>query len=216
MTFRIDAHQHFWQIAQRRGAWPPPTLDAIYQDFGPEDLAPLLAQFNVQGSVLVQSLPTHEDIEYLLDLASQNHFVRAVVGWVDLKSPDAPPRLASLARHPKLRGIRPMLQDLADDNWIAGPMLEPAIEAMLAHDLSFDALVKPRHLQALLGANSAATVFLVPKHTPRLRQQCIPFLQNRSAIRPSSRSILRTSQCSASSANRPAFCATKTANRLTA
>jgi len=111
VTFRIDAHQHFWQIAERRGAWPPPTLDAIYRDFGHEDLARLLAQFNVQGSVLVQSLPTHEDTEYLLDLSSRKHFVRAVVGWVDLKSQDAPSRVASLARHPKLRGIRPMLQD---------------------------------------------------------------------------------------------------------
>ncbi|WP_175805254.1 amidohydrolase family protein [Burkholderia ambifaria] len=150
MIFRIDAHQHFWQMASRDGYWPPQTLDAIYRDFGPQDLEPLLAQSGVQRTVVVQSLPTQEDTRYLLDVASRTSFVSAVVGWVDLKSTDAPADIASLARDPKFRGIRPMLQDLADDDWIDDPILEPAIDAMLANDLAFDALVTPRHLPALL------------------------------------------------------------------
>jgi L-fuconolactonase len=49
-----------------------------------------------------------------------------------------------------LKGLRPMLQDLPEDNWIADPALGPAVQAMLHHRLSFDALVLPRHLAPLL------------------------------------------------------------------
>ena len=52
-------------------------------------------------------------------------------------------------REPKLVGLRPMMQDLADDDWMLRPALAPAIEAMSAADLAFDALVKPRHLPIL-------------------------------------------------------------------
>lgn len=147
---RIDAHQHFWQLAARAGAWPPAELVPIYRDFGPEDLSALLRQNGVAATVLVQSLPSEADTRYLLDLADRHRFIAAVVGWVDLKAPDAPQRIAAMAAHPKLRGLRPMLQDLDDDGWIDDPALTPAVDAMLRHGLSFDALVLPRHLPALL------------------------------------------------------------------
>ncbi|HEX8957252.1 MAG TPA: amidohydrolase family protein, partial [Burkholderiaceae bacterium] len=63
---------------------------------------------------------------------------------------DAPARIAELAEHAVLKGVRPMLQDIEDERWILDPRLEPAVQAMLRHGLSFDALVLPRHLPALL------------------------------------------------------------------
>lgn len=147
---RIDAHQHFWRLADRKGAWPPPQLAAIYRDFYPEDLGGLLHQNGVTATVLVQSMPNEEDTHFMLDLSNRYSFIGAVVGWVDLKAPAAPQRIAALAAHPKLRGLRPMLQDLDDDNWIDDPALSPAVGAMLQHGLRFDALVLPRHLPALL------------------------------------------------------------------
>lgn len=147
---RIDAHQHFWQLAARAGGWPPPSLAAIYRDFAPADLAPLLAEHGVQGTVLVQSLPSEADTHWLLALAEQADFIRAVVGWTDLLAQDAPAAIARLASHKKLKGLRPMLQDLDDERWIADPALAPALSAMVEHRLRFDALVLPRHLPALL------------------------------------------------------------------
>lgn len=147
---RIDAHQHFWRIADRAGAWPPPELAQIYRDFAPSDLAPLLQECGIDGTVLVQSLPSIQDSLTLLELAHQHAFIRAVVGWVDLKSATAAHDIARLAADPKFRGVRPMLQDLDDDNWIDDPALTPAVVAMIEHGLCFDALVLPRHLPALL------------------------------------------------------------------
>lgn len=145
----IDAHQHFWRLANRVGHWPPPELASIHRDFEPADLEPLLAQSGVSGTVLVQSLPTVADTLQLLQLAAQHPVVMGVVGWADLLAPDAPTQITALARHRKLKGLRPMLQDLPNTRWITQAALSPAITAMQAHGLVFDALVLPQHLGAL-------------------------------------------------------------------
>jgi len=142
----IDAHQHLWRIGQNGCTWPTPDLVAIHRHFEIEDLARVAAPLGVVGTVLVQSQPDDRDTDWLLQTAARSDRVRAVVGWVDLRSPRAPRRIAELAGHPKMRGLRPMLQGLAEDDWILDRALDPAVEAMKAHRLSFDALVFTRHL----------------------------------------------------------------------
>lgn len=146
----IDAHQHFWRVGENGFSWPPPDLAAIHRDFCPADLAAVGAPVGLAGSVLVQSQPDDRDTDWLLALAADEPLVLGVVGWADLASPAAPDRIAALGRNPKLRGLRPMLQSLDDDAWIAAPGLDPAFDAMVAHGLSLDALVLTRHLPHLL------------------------------------------------------------------
>jgi L-fuconolactonase len=146
---RIDAHQHFWLMRNRKGQWPPPDLADIHRDFMPRDLEPTLRSCGIGGTVLVQSLPTLDDTDFMLELADQHSFILGVVGWVDLKSSDASADIARLAAHPKLKSLRPMLQDIPDPDWIDDPHLDPAIAAMKEADLRFDALVMPQHLRAL-------------------------------------------------------------------
>jgi L-fuconolactonase len=147
---RIDAHQHFWRLAERGASWPPPELTPIYRDFLPHDLAPLLDANGIDATVLVQSLPTRADTHFLLQLARATPFVAGVVGWVDLKAADAVQQIDALADNNMLKGLRPMLQDLDDTRWIDDPALDPAIDAMVRHRLVFDALVLPRHLPSVL------------------------------------------------------------------
>jgi len=103
----------------------------------------------VAKTMLVQSMPNEDDTRFMLDLARRHPFIGGVVGWVDMKAPDAPTRIAALAADPLLKGLRPMLQDLPEDGWIDDPALAPAVQAMVRHGLSFDALVLPQHLRAL-------------------------------------------------------------------
>lgn len=146
---RIDAHQHFWLMAARQGEWPPPELGPIYRDFLPPDLLPLLLESGIDGTVLVQTLCSEADTAFMLDLAAKHSFIRGVVGWTDLKAPDAPQRVQALASHPKLKGLRPMVQAEAAD-WLDDPAIDPAAAAMAEWGLSFDALVLPPHLPSLL------------------------------------------------------------------
>jgi len=145
----IDAHQHFWCLATPGHEWPTPRETRIHRDFGPDDLAAETAGAALAGTVLVQSQPTDADTDWMLSLARQHAMVRAVVGWVDLTAANAPDRIIALAAEPKLRGLRPMLQSIADTDWLLQDALGPALDAMEASGLRLDALIQPRHLTML-------------------------------------------------------------------
>lgn len=146
---RVDAHQHFWTLARGDYGWLTPGFDPIYRDFGPDDLAPMLTAAGIDHTVLVQAAPTVAETEFLLDLAARSEFVKGVVGWVDFENTAAPDEIARLAANPALVGLRPMIQDIADDDWMLRADLTPAFAALTAHDLTFDALTLPRHLSNL-------------------------------------------------------------------
>jgi L-fuconolactonase len=145
----IDAHQHFWRIGRHGQVWPTADMPALYRDALPDEFELLARQLGVSGSVAVQSQPDDRDTEFLLALTAKRSFVRGVVGWADLEAPGAAGRVASLASRPKFRGLRPMLQSLDRDDWIADARIDPAIQGMIDGNLVFDALVQPRHLAPL-------------------------------------------------------------------
>jgi L-fuconolactonase len=147
---RIDAHQHFWALARGDYGWLTPALGPIHRDFGPADLAPLLRARGIEATILVQAAPTLAETRYLLSIAAASPLVAGVVGWVDLAAPDAVSHIARLANDRLLVGIRPMVQDIADDDWLLWDELIPGLAALARLHLVFDALVLPRHLPRLL------------------------------------------------------------------
>ncbi len=147
---QIDAHQHFWRLDRGDYSWLTREAGSIYRDFLPPDLEPILARHAIAATILVQTAPTIAETRFLLSLAASTEFIAGVVGWADLTSPDAPNEIARLAADPLLVGLRPMVQDIADDDYLLDPRLAPAIAAMTHHGLVFDALVLPRHLPRLL------------------------------------------------------------------
>lgn len=146
---RIDAHQHYWSIARRDYGWLTPELAPIYRDFMPEDLAPHLAAAGISRTILVQAAPTEAETAFLLALAQETPSVAGVVGWTDFDAPEAPERITAMAAEPMLVGLRPMIHDIADPDWMLSPAVSRALEAMTRQGLVFDALVRPQHLRSL-------------------------------------------------------------------
>lgn len=150
---RIDAHHHVWRVDRGDYGWLTPDLP-IHRDYGLDDLRPLLG--DIAGTVLVQAAPTEAETAFMLDVAQASAgLVRGVVGWTDLRAADATDRILTLAEEPLLKGLRPMLQDIADTEWILRPEVAPALHAMARSGLRFDALVESRHLPVLLRLSEA-------------------------------------------------------------
>lgn len=147
----VDSHLHFWQLARGDYLWLTPEFSALYRDFAPNDIDATLRARGIGSVVVVQAAATEAETHYLLDLARQHPVITGVVGWADFEAGDAPQRIASLRRaaQGRLKGLRPMVQDIPDTQWLLRSALDPAFNALVANDLSFDALVTPVHLPAL-------------------------------------------------------------------
>jgi L-fuconolactonase len=134
---RVDAHHHVWRIARGDYGWLTPDLP-IHRDHTLDDLRPLLG--DITATVLVQAASTEAETAFMLEVARGSAgLVRGVVGWTDFAHRDAPAHIAALAGEPLLKGLRPMLQDIADTDWILRADIEPAISALIAAGLRFDA-----------------------------------------------------------------------------
>ncbi|WP_409526028.1 amidohydrolase family protein [Nitrincola sp. MINF-07-Sa-05] len=169
---RIDAHQHFWQIARGDYGWLTPELTRLYRDFLPEDLLSIMAHNGIDGTVLVQAAPTRAETAFMLSLAERHAFIKGVVGWVDFESADVEAEIAQLAVQPKVVGLRPMIQDIPDPDWMLKPELERAFNALIATDLTFDALTLPQHLpnlSRLLQRHPEMRVVIDHASKPRIR-----------------------------------------------
>lgn len=144
----VDAHVHYWRVDRGDYDWLKPD-NPLHRDFLTGDAAPLFEAAGVDGIVLVQAAATEAETRFMLSCAETDKRVRGVVGWVDMMGDDAPDRLAALAKNPVLRGIRPMWQDIADDEWFLRGKQDAAYRALIELGLSFDALARVRHLPHL-------------------------------------------------------------------
>lgn len=146
---RVDAHHHLWRLARGDYDWPTPSLEVLFKDHEPAMLRPYLAAGEVAATIVVQATPTEAETDFLLDMAERHPWIRGVVGWTDLAAADAAERVGQLARSPRLVGLRPMLQDLADREWILADVVQPGLQAMARHGLVFDALVREDQLSVV-------------------------------------------------------------------
>ncbi len=170
---KIDAHQHFWQYNAVDYGWMGPEMSSLKQDRLPADLAPLLAETDVQGTVAVQARQTLAETEWLLHLADENSAIKGVVGWVDLRSPALPKQLARFAAHPKLCGVRHVVHDEPDDRFLLQPAFLQGVARLTEFNLAYDILIFPKHLPA-----AAEFVRKFPNHRFVLDHIAKPFIKD--------------------------------------
>jgi L-fuconolactonase len=147
---RIDSHQHFWKASRDDYHWMSPAVPALCRDFLPAVLRPLLKKNKIDKTILVQAAQTKAETDFLLELAAHNDFIAGVIGWLDMDSPDFPRELEIYSKKPKFLGIRPMLQDLPDDDWILRPRVIQALRWIVDRDMPFEFLTYTRHLPHVL------------------------------------------------------------------
>ncbi|MET2829166.1 amidohydrolase family protein [Mesorhizobium shangrilense] len=152
----VDAHHHFWRVDRGDYHWMSPGMGApLYRDYLPRDLAPLLRKAGVDKTVVVQAAQTEDETAFLLALAGETDFVAGVVGWLDMEDPAFAVKLDALMANPKFVGLRPMLQDLADDAYILRPSVISSLRVIAERGVAFDVLTYPRHLRNVAKALDA-------------------------------------------------------------
>ncbi len=143
---KIDSHQHFWTYSKEDYGWINDDMSVIKQDFYPADLAPLLKSIDFDGCIAVQARQSLEETDFLLKLSDEHNFIKAVVGWVDLKAEDCDTVLERYTQHPKFKGVRHIIHDEPDIDFMLDSKFYRGVGLLAKHQLSYDLLLYPQHL----------------------------------------------------------------------
>ena len=174
MAPKIDTHHHFWLYRPEEYAWIDDSMAVLKRDFLPDDLQPLLAQLDFSGSVVVQARQTAEETEWLLHLADRYEFIKGVVGWVNLCSDDLDLQLEKYSDHKKFSGVRHVVQDEPDENFMSRKDFQRGIGKLAKYGLAYDILIFRGQLPGAiqLVRNFPGQVFVLDHMAkPQIRKQ---------------------------------------------
>lgn len=146
----IDAHHHLWKYNTRDYGWMDSSMSVLKRNYLPEDLALELQKAGVVGTVVVQARQNLEETRWLLELAEQHPFILSVVGWIDLCSPELEKELKEFAGNPKLVGVRHVIHDEEDDDFMLRSDFRRGIAQLEAYGLAYDLLLFPKHLEGAI------------------------------------------------------------------
>lgn len=143
---KIDAHHHFWQYDPAEYGWIDDSMASLRRDFLPADLEVELQAAEIDGVVSVQARQTLAETRWLMDLAKEHSFIKGVVGWVPLAEADIRDMLRSLTAEPSLKGVRHVVHDEPDDDFILGEAFSAGVAVLKDYKLTYDILIFERHL----------------------------------------------------------------------
>lgn len=143
---KIDSHQHFWNYNAREYSWMKEGMEVLQRDFTPQDLATAQEKIGFDASVAVQARMTLDETRWLLELAAEHKTIRGVVGYVDLLSPEAGDQIDEFKNDPKCVGMRHVVHDEPDDDFMLRDDFLNGLEAISRRGLAYDLLLFERHL----------------------------------------------------------------------
>lgn len=142
---KVDSHQHFWKFNPQRDNWITEEMEVIAHDFLPSDLEPLLRENGLSACVAVQADQSEEETHFLLSLAKENPFIKAVVGWVDLCSPQFEERLEYFSDFKTLKGFRHIVQ-AEPLGYMLQADFQQGIRALGKYNYTYDILIYPHQI----------------------------------------------------------------------
>jgi L-fuconolactonase len=137
----IDTHQHFWNYNPVEFDWIGDDMATIRKDFLPDDLKETLAGTGIEGVISVQARQCTEETDWLLQMAAEQDFIKGVVGWVPLVSDNIRQLLEKYAASPWLKGIRHVVQDEPDPEFILNKAFNRGVSVLKDFLLVYEILI---------------------------------------------------------------------------
>ena len=145
----IDAHQHVRDPTRARYDWLTAELAPLNRPIGFDELCPALREAGVDATVLVQSADNDDDTNLMLRTAETNTEIATIVAYVPLERPAvAAERLTELRRNPRVVGIRNLIHEIPDPDWLLRPDVDEGLGVLEDAGVTFDLVaVLPRYLE---------------------------------------------------------------------
>lgn len=136
------------------------SMHILRRDHLPDELNELETTLSFDGSIAVQARQSLEETRWLLELADAEPRIKGVVGWLDLCSSEIVSQLETFAPHPKLVGVRHVVQDEPDDDFMLRPDFLRGLAKVNDFGLCYDILIYEKHLPVAI-----QVVQQFPEHT---------------------------------------------------
>jgi L-fuconolactonase len=143
----LDAHHHLWRYNAQEFDWIDDSMARLRRDFLPRDLEAEMLAAGVSGAIAVQARQTVQETQWLLDLAADARFMRAVVGWAPIAAADFSAWLEKNSAHAKLKGLRHVVQAESDPEFMLRPAFAEGVRAITRAGLTYDILIFERQLE---------------------------------------------------------------------
>lgn len=146
----IDTHIHVWNFSKARYEWLENNTTILGRNYEIEELEPEREKAGITAGVLVQAANNLEETDYMLQVAANNKWLKAVVGWLPLTDPSATEKLLS-NKNPLLKGIRHLIHDEKDPRWLLQPPVIESLSLLAQKNISYDVVgVLPQHIETAL------------------------------------------------------------------
>ncbi|MCY4102205.1 MAG: amidohydrolase family protein [bacterium] len=152
-TRLIDTHLHQWDLDQCAYDWLdadlPPVFHQLRRTFLVDEARQHIEATGVTEAILVQAENSFGDTAAMLTVAEADNRVVAVVGWFDLLDPDAADAaLDGLQSAGAVVGIRHLIHDEPDPDWVLQPAVIESLGVLAQHGMAYDFVgVQLRHLE---------------------------------------------------------------------
>ena len=143
---------HSWDLQKVRYSWLDGDTSILAQNYYPSGIEAQLEAANVSAAVMVQAANNIEDTAFMFDCAAQYPWIIGVVGWVDLLNPEtAKKQLEAHLQNKYFKGIRHLIHDEPDHNWLLQPAVIKSLEILADYGVPFDIVgVKIEHIKAAI------------------------------------------------------------------
>lgn len=146
---KVDTHVHFWQYDKKRDAWITDEMKILQEDYLPGKIKGTLDRNGIDACVAVQADQSELETHYLVELAKSNNFIRGVVGWIDLQSPELDKRLEYFSQYKIIKGWRHVVQGEPDD-FLLNKNFQDGVRKTQDYGYTYDILIYHRQLPAAI------------------------------------------------------------------
>ena len=146
----LDSHQHFWKFHPEKHSWINDEMSVLKRDFLPADLEKVYQSNGVSSCIAVQADQSEDETNFLIDLSKEYHFIKGIVGWVDLQDDKLEEWLQYYGQNKKICGFRHIVQSEPDPNFMLRPDFQRGLALLEKYNFTYDILIFPTQMEAAL------------------------------------------------------------------
>lgn len=148
-----DTHIHIWDFNRAEYAWLNGNTTILNRTYSIDEIDTERKECGITAGVLVQAANNFEDTDWMLKVAENNNWIKAVVGWLPLMNPEATLKALhnKYGKEKYFKGVRHLIHDEPFTTWLAQPEVIDSLKILAEHNIPFDVVgILPAHIETAL------------------------------------------------------------------